>query len=262
MQKEDTEGVRETVPQGDFTASEVALGLLVLIIGSSISIGLPILFTCTEDLCNLLTPEIPTIMLNAGTLLSVLSVLIALLAASPLIIQFAVYALLGNQIKFELQYPEDQGEEIEWWRLSQDELSERIDGSWTRPTLSINSTGGAPDIHIEKIEIILDVDNSWNVRSSLDNHVHQISPGRYRVSPVLFTLDSGTKIGDPGLLPSRKIMGTPFPLEPEESEGEMTIQIDYSISAEEVLIPVLGPLPRFYGDIRLKPIKRSYRIKR
>jgi hypothetical protein len=254
--------MRETAPQGDFTGSEVALGFLILIIGFCISIVLPVLFTCTEDLCGLLTPKVPTIMWSPGTLLSILSVLIALIAASPLIIQFTVYALLGNQIKYQLRYPQSQGDEIEWWRLSQDELSERIDDVDTIPALSINSTGGAPDIHIEKIEMILDLDNSWNIRSSLDDDVHQISSGRYRVSPVLFTLDSGTKIGDPGFLPSGKHIGATFPLEPEASEGKMMIQINYSISAEEVVIPVLGPLPRFYGDIRLKPIKESYWIKR
>jgi len=209
---------------------------------------------------------------------SIISVMVALVGSSPILIQAWIYRRLDSGIDIDLQIdkgidmPPGAKEEtekggIEWWRLSKEELIERApeDGTTTMPRISFPVSTNKNDIYVDKIEIRQNR-LRWQFREDLKPIFSEITPQRAYVN--MENVDAEgirpnniSRASEVGFFPGNFGHSLPLPFEPEPSEGEIEIIIHTSVDAEEIELPIIGPLPRFFGRINLRPQKQTYQIK-
>jgi len=209
---------------------------------------------------------------------SIISVMVALVGSSPILIQAWIYRRLDSgidihlQIDKEIEMPPDTEEEtekggIEWWRLSKEELIERTpeDGAAVMPRISFPVSTDKNDIYIDRIEIRQNR-LRWQFRDDLKAIFSEITPQRAYVNMENVDAEGirPNNIGrasEVGFFPGNFGHSLPLPFEPEPSDGEIEIIIHTSVDAEEIELPIIGPLPRFFGRLKLRPQKQTYQIK-
>lgn len=193
--------------------------------------------------------------------LPALSLFIATLAASPLLVQLYAYTRMEPLFEVNLSYHGEPLDEIEWWRLDSEEVVRRIDGDCTIPTVNFRNMSNS-DIYIDKVEFRFK-NGKWDAKDEYKDVITDIGTGRYLVDPGFvsaFPGSSNDHVVDSEFMPSKTGGGPAFPFQAEETDLELEIEIHHSVDANEIEFPLYGPLPRFYGRIDLKPVKNSYKI--
>lgn len=220
--------------------------------------------------------------------ISLISITVAIIGASPLLIQFFVYRFLDP--KFDV-YLSIQGKDHEksirvnendrypWWKLSRSELTERSpEDAINVPTITMNNSENDLDIHVDRIELRVNNDRFWTVANDLEQYVRKIGPKRYfiKLSRVdaealeIFPSDpkGGNRITETGFFPSNRVHTFGLPIEPRffrpdeiPERLELDVILHLSVNPEDVNFRVYGPLPRFLGRISLKPVKISHIFK-
>lgn len=160
-------------------------------------------------------------------------------------------------------------DEIDWWRLDSDECEERQENGQikdemiTMPQLRISEFGSTRGIYIDRIEIRQEGEEYWDFKGK-GQRMEEISGDRYLLDQSLFTSwpdrTPGDRITESEFLATGRGANISFPFAAKPSDVEFEITVYTSVDADEIYIPILGPLPRFLGRIRFKPIKKSYTI--
>ena len=204
--------------------------------------------------------------------LSVISVFVAFFAGLPVLVQFYTYRFMDPPINIDIHYEGKDivdfsgtgPERIEWWRLDQEELANRKGGGMV-PMLRFNNMGAEKDVYLDKVEVEFKNSDAWDVIPELSNRVYNIADGRFVVDPSVFygmnPIHNEPPWFDTGFFPQGHGVNTPFPFEPEPSNLEIVVKSQTSIEADQISIPLFGPLPRMIGRIKLKPTVNTYRIK-
>ena len=211
-------------------------------------------------------------------LLSIISVIVAVSGASPIIFQAFVYKFKESPVQVDIMYRganvpfnDEAMSKIDWWRLARQEIIDDLYGkelgdgeiSGTVPQFRISEFGSTRGIYIDRVEFQQIGDDRWEPIAD-GRFVEAISGGRYLVNPSRFTrwpeTTPGEGITDSNFLAAGRSTNTPFPFTAKQSDIQLEITVHTSVDADEIYMPIIGPLPRFIGRIRYKPVKRTYTV--
>jgi hypothetical protein len=102
------------------------------------------------------------------------------------------------------------------------------------------------------------------VRDEYEQFINHISAGRYFVEPGFITAEAGgqfdQRISNPEFFPWGVGKSTTFPFDAKPTDIDFKMKIYISTEADQIKLPLIGPLPRFYGRLNLRPIEKSYSI--
>lgn len=209
------------------------------------------------------TTGLAVIEISISVLLSALAVTVAITGASPLLIQLGAYQYISSPLSVKILCQNRELEEIEWWRFDSDEVAKRIPDQMGGPVISMSSNREY-DIRIDRIEVKLPKDRSeWTIKKPTSQWTTKLESNRFLIYPDPFTKPHATR-GEEESIP-RFLSPTTnslisFPLKPAPIDAELEITVYPSVSSNEVDLPLIGSLPRFYGTLDLKPVQETYSV--